>query len=65
MSFPSCILILDFISRVGNFEISSFQGCDRMCLMLRTPLRVATYHLVDHFVDHSMTRKTSLLWAQS
>ena len=30
MSFPFCILILDFISRVGNFEISSIEGCDRI-----------------------------------
>ena len=30
MSFPFCILILDFISRVKNFEISFIKGCDRM-----------------------------------
>ena len=30
MSFPFCILILDFISRVGNVEISSINGCHRM-----------------------------------
>ena len=28
--FSFCILILDFISRVGNFEISSIKGCHRM-----------------------------------
>ena len=28
--FSFCILILDSISRVGNFEISSIKGCDRM-----------------------------------
>ena len=28
--FSLCILILDFISRVGNFEISSIKGCHRM-----------------------------------
>ena len=30
MSFPFCILILDFILTIGNFEISSIKGCDRM-----------------------------------
>ena len=29
-SSPFCILIFDFISRVGNFEISSIKGCHRM-----------------------------------